>query len=212
MEDYPSASRTTRHTETKEETGPEKNIKKVVENGVTRRKKPLGRRIKDMFIGSEDARGIGTYLLNDVAVPALKDTISDLVTQGIERALFGEARSGSSRRRGGVGGHVSYNSISRSSRRAEEPRRRDISPRGRATHDFDEIVLETRAEGMEVLEGMFDLLSQFGVVSVADMYELLGESSNFIDRKWGWEELQGSQVVKVRGGYLLDLPRTISID
>lgn len=214
MDDYPSNSRKTREVKTEpvEESTPK--VEKIIQGNVTRRKRSLGRRFKELFIGSEDARGIGVYLLNDVAVPALKDTVSDLVTQGVERALFGEVRGRSSRSRYvGSGGRVSYNQISTNrSIRTQEPRAQ-MSPQGRATHDFAEIILDTRAEGLDVLEALYDRLSQFQVVSLADLYGLVGvEPITFIDRKWGWEDLAGSQVIKVRGGYMLDLPRPLEID
>jgi len=37
-------------------------------------------------------------------------------------------------------------------------------------------------------------------------YELVGLDSTHTDHKWGWEELTGAGVSRIRGGYLLDLP------
>lgn len=81
-----------------------------------------------------------------------------------------------------------------------------MSRRGRARHDFDEIVLATRAEATDVLDALFELSSKWEEVSVADLYGLIGEEPNHVDETWGWRSLQGADVLKVRGGYLLDLP------
>lgn len=213
MEEYPSASRRAQPPKEKAAEDPKK-VEKIVTGEVTVRKKSLGKRFKETFIGSDDARGVGAYLLYDVAVPALKDTITDVVTQGIERMLFGEVRSrGRGRSLGSAGpsGYVSYNRIASGSPVRPEPRR-DISRRGRANFDFGEIYIDTRTEAMEVIENMHEMLSKFGSVSVADLYGLVGIAIDFTDRNWGWYDLRGAQAVRLRNQYLLDLPQPEPIE
>lgn len=83
-----------------------------------------------------------------------------------------------------------------------------MSRRARANFDFDEIILPTRVEADQVLERMFDLLDKYEIVTVADLYDLVGVDSNYTDEKYGWEDLRGADVDRLsRGGYLLDLPR-----
>jgi hypothetical protein len=67
-------------------------------------------------------------------------------------------------------------------------------------------VLDQRAEAEEVIDRLFDVVSRYGSASVADLYELVGLDSTHTDHKWGWEELTGAGVSRIRGGYLLDLP------
>lgn len=67
--------------------------------------------------------------------------------------------------------------------------------------------MSTRVEAEETLTQMFDLLEKFDAVTVADLYELSGISSNYMDHKWGWTDLRGSNVTRTRQGYLLDLPQ-----
>lgn len=87
-----------------------------------------------------------------------------------------------------------------------------MSRRARSNHDFDEIVLETRVEAEEVIDGLFALISQYETATVADLYELLGESGNFQDEKWGWMDMRGAGVSRIKNGYLLDLPRPEPLD
>lgn len=191
----------------------DKKLEKVVTGDVSRRKKPLGKRFTETLFGG-DGRGVLQYILLDVLVPAAKDTIADVVSQGIERALFGEARS-SSRRTGprnpGSSGHVSYNRYSGSplTGRREEPR--EVSRRARGNHDFDEIILATRVEAEEVLHRMDDLLRKYETVSVGDLYELVGVDSSYTDEKWGWIDLADAGIRRVNRGYLLDLPKPESL-
>lgn len=194
---------------------PEKKIEKVVTGTVARRKKPLGKRFMETFVGGE-AKGVGHYILFDVLIPAAKDVFADAVSQGIERMLFGDARSSSRRtglRPGGSTGHVSYNKYSSRppwrSDKKDEPR---ISHRARASHDFDEIILATRAEAEEVIGRLFDLVGQYEQATVADLYDLVGITSNFTDEKWGWTDIRGAGATRVTNGYLLDLPRPEPLD
>jgi hypothetical protein len=192
----------------------EKKIERVVESEVVRRKKPLGKRFLETFIGG-DAKSVAHYVLFDVLLPAAKDTVADAVSQGIERMLFGEVRS-TSRRTGAPpggqrSGYTSYNRFS-----ANAPSRRE-DPRGpsrqnRATHNFDEIILATRVEATEVIDRLFDLVSQYDSATVADLYELVGISGNYTDEKWGWSDIRGAGVTRVRNGYLLDLPKPEPLD
>jgi hypothetical protein len=218
VDDYPPNSRKSREPKVEPTLPePEKRAEKVVEGEVVRRKKPLGRRFTETFF-SGSGRGVVSYIVLDVLLPAAKDTIADVVSQGIERMLFGEARSVSRRtgsRPSGSSGYVSYNRYSSqppSASRREDPRSTDISRRARATHDFDEIILATRAEAEEVIGRLFDIVSKYEAATVADLYELLGITSKFTDDRWGWTDIRGAGVTRVRNGYLLDLPRPEPLD
>ena len=207
MEEYPANSHKAKSVPESENLP--KKVEKITVGEVTRRKKPLGRRFLDTFFGG-DAKGVLGYVLMDVLVPAAKDMAADAVSQGIERMIFGEARSTSRRtgaRPGGNNSYVSYNRYSTGNPigRREEPR--EVSRKARGNHDFDEIILATRVEAEEVIGRLFDLVSQYEMATVADLYELVGVSGNYTDEKWGWTDVRGAGVTRVRSGYLLDLPR-----
>lgn len=211
MVDYPSNSR---HPQ-RDEPDKDKKIEPVVSGEVLRRKKPLGKRFAETFVGG-DARSVGSYVFLDVLIPAAKDAIADAFTTGIERMLFGETRSSTRRghaRSSGPSGYVSYNRFSSSPgspSRREEPR--GPSRRARASHDFDEIILATRVEAEEVIDRLFDLVSRYETATVADLYELVGVTANYTDDKWGWADIRGAGVTRVRNGYLLDLPKPEPLD
>lgn len=193
-----------------------KKVEKVIQGDAVRRKKPLHKKFTDVFI-NEDAQSVGDYILKDVILPATQNVILDAVTQGLERMLFGDSRGriGASRSRST---YTSYNRYSAPQRSVMKPREdiyrdpRELSPRARANHDFDEIILETKAEAEEVLDGLYSLLSEYNLATVADLYELVGQHSDPVDRNWGWVDLRGSYISRVRGGYLLDLPRPRPVD
>lgn len=162
---------------------------------------------------AEDMKSVGSYLLWDVTVPAFKQTISDLVTGGIERMLFGESAP---RRRSAYSPRVSYtnySSYSRGENDAPGQPVRSMSRRARASFDFKEILLEDRGEGLEVIERLRDIAENYEVASVMDLYELVGISHSYTDNDFGWnrQDLATANVQRVREGYILILPQPRSI-
>lgn len=193
---------------------PEKRTEQIVSSEVTRRKKTLGRRFSETFVGG-DARSVWSFVLIDVVVPAAKDMIADAFSQGIEKMIYGDAYSRSRRtgRHPSEGPYINYNKISKAQHRGSnygQPPR--MSKQARATHDFDDIILATRAEAEEVLERMYDLLSKYETATVSDLYDLVGITGHYTDNKWGWFDLRGAGVNRVRNGYLLELPRPEPLD
>lgn len=212
--DFPSNSKQNNEDKNPIDKGTDKKVERVTSGEVVRRKKSLGKRFTETFMGG-DAKNAVTYVFFDVLIPAAKDMITDAISQGTERLLFGEVRSGRSQSRGrptGPSGYVSYNRFTsnQSQRRNEETR--SVSRRSRASHDFDEIILATRVEAEEVIDRLFDLVSKYETATVADLYELVGVTGNYTDDKWGWNDIRGAGVSRVRNGYLLDLPRPEPLD
>lgn len=198
MSEYKSNSHRSKETERAE-----REVKKVerVVNGKVKSKKK--NKFADTFI-SEDAASVKEYIIFDVLIPAAKNAISDMVTTGIQMMLYGEVRGTSKTK----GSKVSY------SKYYDDRRDRDYDRRSRtrAGYDYDEIILESRAEAEEVLNSMDELLERYGLVSVADLYDLVGITGNYTDNKYGWTNLRHASVQRLRDGYLLKLPRAIPLD
>ena len=217
--DYPGNSHNVQTKKEKPKKEEPKKVEKVISGSVVKRKKSLMKRISETFLG-DDIGSVTSYVLHDVLIPAAKSTFSDMINGGIERLLFGEARGSRTRRDKGKS-YVSYNNYykaddrddrrnSRDSRDSRESR--DASPRNRTRHTFDDIVLDSRGEAEEVLSHLVDLTIDYGMASVADLYDLVGITSNFTDNKYGWNDLSTATVSRVRDGYLIDLPKTVPID
>jgi hypothetical protein len=147
-------------------------------------------------------------MVTEVVVPAVRDTMAEALQSGIEKLIYGDSRP----RRGSTPpagyssvGHVNYQRMSAPTVKPSQPRM--LSRRSRTRQDFGEIIIQSRVEADEVIERMFDILSRYGSVSVADLYELTGIASSHTDYKWGWHELRGAKAVRLRdGNFLLDLP------
>lgn len=208
MEDFPANSQKAKARSDR----PEK-VERVTSAEAVRRKKGIGQQFKDTFIGGS-AKMAAEYMLTDVVIPAIRDTLAEAIQGGIERLIYGDTRPRS--RRGAPPsysnvGHVDYQGMGSQSRKPPGSNRM-LSRQSRARHNFDELVIQSRTEAEEVLDRMFDELSRYGVVPVSVLYELTGVQSSHTDHKWGWTELRGARVSRLRsGGYLLDLPEPVSL-
>ena len=180
---------------------------KVISGKVVQKPQGLGRKIADTFAG-DDAKSVGSYILFDVVIPATKSMISDMVSQGIERLLFGDSKGRISRSQK-PGGNTSYSSMYRG---GSVTPTREMSYKARATHNFDEVILEQRGEAQTVIDELSELIDSFDVASVSDLYDMVGITGSHVDDKWGWTDIRGAEVLRVRDGYLLSLPRPIPLD
>lgn len=184
----------------------EKNISQIVTGKVIKQKKSLGQKISETFFG-DDTRSVSDYILQDVLIPAMKSTLSDMVGGGIEMLLFGERRRSSTSNiyRDRDRSYVPYNKMSRRDDRRDD--RYAMTRTARSRHDFDDIILETRGEAEDVLSHMVDLIQEYDNASVADYYELVGVDANFTDNNYGWTNLRDAYVERVRRGYSIRLPQ-----
>lgn len=188
-----------------------KDITPVVSSGAVRRKKSLRKQFSETFVAG-DAKTAFRYVLFDVLLPAAKDMIVEAGSQGIEKLIFGDSRRrGSTSPQSGPTGYVSYNRYAMGGSRSSGPSRA-LSRQARSRHNFDEIVMDDRVEAEEVIDKLFELVSRYESATVADLYELVGLSASHTDHKWGWTDLHGSGVSRIRGGYLLDLPEPEFLD
>lgn len=181
---------------------PEKKVGKVISGSAKSKKKGEVQKFADIFI-SEDVGNVKSYIFLEVIVPAIKKAISDVVVNGIDMILYGE--SGRSRRNSTTT-KVSYGKYYNGDR---EPRR----TQPRTGFDYDDIIFENRGDAESVLDAMNEIISQYGVVSVGDLYDLADVSTdNFTVNKYGWTDISGCKAVRVREGYVLRLPKATPIN
>lgn len=181
----------------------EKRVDKVV-HGKVKTQKNNKRKLADLFI-SEDAGNVKNYIFLDVIIPAVKKAIYDLVVGALDMSLYG-GRGGSGKR--STADRVSYrdyNSVSRRDTRSYE------SARTTSGYSYDDIVLETRGEAEAVLSRMDEIMEEYEIVRVADLYDLVGITGEHTDNKYGWTNIRNAKIVRVRDGWKIEMPRALPI-
>lgn len=192
--------------EQKENAANEKRVEKVVQ-GTVKTKKNNVRKATDLFI-SEDIGNVKSYILLDVLVPAIKKALLDVITNGADMILYGGTGRGSKR---SGGDRISYTRYSDKSR--DRGYDRDYGAvRARVGYDYDDIVLQSRGDAERVLSQMNDLIETYGTVSIADMYDLVGEDAPYTHNKYGWTNIRNAEAVRVRDGYMLKMPKALPLD
>lgn len=180
-------------------------IKKV--GGGKMRKNP-GRKVADLFL-DEDISSVKGYILFDVVIPAIKNTIVDIVTNGIEMLFWGDSRG--SRRASGRRDRTSYDSYYSSGRGFSRVRRRDDddeTERKSGKVDYRDLMFDSRANAEVVLQELMEICAVYHQVTVADLFEAAEVTGNgFTDSKWGWTNLDNCSTRRVRDGYVIDLPK-----
>lgn len=210
MEEYKSnsyRSKELQKKETNENIKPQdRKVEKVVTGVVKTKKKSKISQAMDNFI-SEDAKNVKSYVLGEVLIPAIKKAISDIVTDGIDIILYGETR-GKNRR--STADRVSYRSYydDRGGRNRMNERQAIMA----GSYSYDDIILSTRGEAEDVLSRMDELIETYGLVRVADLYDLVGITGNYTDNKYGWMNIRNAEIIRVRDGYMIKMPRAVPID
>ena len=205
MENYKPNSH--RSKEAQKESGSEKKeITKVVQGTAKVKKKGKSSKFAEIFI-AEDVSSVKSYIVSDVLIPAAKKLFVDAIKDAVDMLVFG--RTDRSKRSSGFrADYVSYNRYS--DRRYDDRLSNDT--RLRTDYSYDDAILETRGEAEEVLDAMNDVIETYGMVSVMDLYDLVGISGQYTDNNYGWKNLRNAEPVRTRDGeYMLKLPRAIPL-
>lgn len=194
-----------------EKTNHEKKVEKIVSGSVKTKKRSGARTIADAFM-PEDIGSVKRYILTDIILPTIKKMFYNIFQNSLD-AIFGEiGRSKSST----PASRVSYRSY------YEPERKRDThtsTMRNGYSYDsisgrysYDDIIFDNRGEAEDVILRMEEVINMYGIVSVADMYDLVGIVGNHTDNKYGWTNISSAQVVRVRDGYLIKLPKALPLN
>lgn len=201
-EDFPSNSKISKPSSDK------KQIQKVVKGDVKIRKKSVTERFAEDFLAS-DVRTVSGSVLFDILIPAIKDAISSAGKGIIDGLLFGSGTNSSRIYRDKDQSRV-YRSYERY---ADTPAKSRSSANSTSRGSrYSDPVFTTRDDADEVLVGMLDILDEYEVVTVKDLYGFLGQHADYTAGEYGWYNLDDAKVLRVREGFMLKLPRPKVID
>lgn len=181
-----------------------KKVEKVVNGVVQTKKKSAVDKVAETFISD---------IVSDVLIPAAKKTVSDvvktvfdIVRDGIDGLLYGEKGKPRSSDSPVKRAYTKFYDSGSAHSRFDE------NNRARPTVDFDEIVYSSRGEAEMVLDEMKDRVREYGMVTVSDMYEMSGLSQPYTSNRYGWSNLSTAEVVRVKDGCIIKLPKIKVLD
>lgn len=185
----------------KEGASPEK---KVIAKAKVQKKSAIKEALRSFFV--QDLPEIAEHLVVDVAIPAAKNAITDMVTQGIQQLLYGEVDP----RRRSTSGYTSYSSSSRSDRGRgsyESRRYERREPRQPKPTNVEDLVFDTRGDAVDVIDFIVEQIEDYGQVSVADLMSSVGIQPRYTDERWGWTTTDAFEIRQIREGWLVSADR-----
>lgn len=181
---------------------PDKNVKKVISGTATVKKKGIFSKLTSLFV-PEDTESVGGYILVDIVVPLIKKAVSDTVDALLYPGGGGRSRSYD------YGSKVSYRRFSDES--SLRPRKAETSKR--MGYNYAEVRVDTRGEAEAVISSLEELISVYGMASVADLYDLVDVDGSYTDNNYGWTDIRTAIPIRIRdGGYVIKLPRALPLN
>lgn len=206
MNDYTPNSHKFREEKKAESTSERKRAEKVVRGAVKTKKKSGVYKLADIFI-KEDVENVKTYVVQDIVIPTIRDTIWSVLTNSLEMFLY--PGGGRSKRRPGL--DFTYTSYDRFSDRGRpDDRRGDPDPRPR--YNGEDLVFATRGDAEAVLHELRYMIKRYRFARVLDLYDLADRTAPYTANDYGWMDLERVDIVRVRDGYILKLPKALPID
>lgn len=185
------------------------SIGKPVTTNVVVKKESEAKRLGKKFF-SEDAKTVGSHVVESVVIPSLQKLLSDAVKGAIDWLIYGSKGNKNS---SGIG-TISYGSYyNRSGYINPTPVYTNPMLNNKPTlYAVNDIIIADRGEAEEVLLRMKESINSYGMVSVGDFYDLVGQRANFTDQKWGWFDLRTADIIRVDGGFCIRFPKVQPIE
>lgn len=171
----------------------------VKKDRIVSTKKPLSQKFSETFMLS-DKNEIRNYILFEKIIPGLKDFLMDLMST----IFYGSSYEN---RRGSGSSRTDYRSMYDKPKRGRE--REDLTRRTSSRRDdrldYRNIVLLNRDETEEVIINLRRRIEKYGSVSIAELFDLIGEPARQNDENWGWKNERDIGLRRVAKGFLIDV-------
>lgn len=186
---------------------PNSNLSKERKNEESRVKRKVKGRLKSK---SDTSALLSQFIVNDiqtavkntvkdVLIPKAIDVIVDATKSAIDMMFYGSERPTKKSKTP----RISY------SRYYEEDQNR---PRERSTRfAVNTIEFDSKVEAEDALAQLNDIIREYQILRVADFYDVADVSSEPIDYKYGWTNIQSAFISNNRGYWYINLPRVMPI-
>lgn len=181
-------------------------LEKVIKGNARTKKQSPTSKLASVFI-SEDASNVKSYIFGDVVVPAIKKLVTDIVKDGIDMLLNGGPKRDGGRSSGYRADRFAYDKCSRDDYRSS------AYSRTRSGYVYDNVTVESRGDAEAVLDRLDEWIREYGLVSVADLYDVAGiRDIRHTDHKYGWTDIRSAEIIRVGSEYLIKMPRVVPLN
>lgn len=204
--DYSTVTPGVTGTQTPQTAQKEKAVPVVSKNGIVVHKASVGKKLYDAFFGATP-KEVYDEVKKNVLKPSLKKILLDFIVYGASMMINGKDNmtptwSPYSTPFSNV---INYNAITtRQASATTVQQSSNTTPNGIFT--LDTIVFNQYADALKVKNSMASYLAAYHVVSVSDYYDFCNADHDFMTDKWGWDNLNGIDVVAVGNKWKLVLP------
>lgn len=185
---------------------PEREKLEAITKNVSLKKESEFKKFKKNFF-AEDAKTVKGQVFSSVIIPGLQRLVKDMINTAVDVLLYGGRVKDP---RDSRTGYVSYSSSF--SDRNREYNKVPQSAYNKNFFSFNEVVFFDRGETEEVLISLREQISRYGMVSIADFYDMVGQSAPHTANKHGWRDLTNADIERVRDGYSIIFPKTTPLD
>lgn len=157
----------------------------------------------------KDAKAVGEFLWGDKIIPGIKKFMYDIFINGLHMALFG---NGTSAQNGNVNYAAPYQQVSyRSYDQAYKPQQaqKPIVPQGL---NYDRLLYSSRGDAEKVLIQLGDIIDEYGVARVSDLYDIVGVTPQPTAHNYGWKSVVNAKVMPVADGFVINFPQANPIN
>lgn len=202
---------------------PRPKVQKIVTGEVVIPKKTLGEKFADTFFDGQFFKSLFRHAYRDLIVPNAQHVMFDV---GKEILLGTIYRNGNVRRvldpqnlvsqftmyqtpvsRPGMPGPSSGYPMQQLPMSTSRPAAIDVSQR-MSSRNGKVYLCSNKKDAEDTLEAMADIIdSEYKVVSVAEVCEMLGIEFSHADNNYGWFAIGDARITSTSNGFLLELPQ-----
>lgn len=185
-----------------------KKVHAVIPQGGAERVARSARKRFFSFLVAENPKELAKDVGRNLVVPRLKASFEEAFNSFLAGLLWsnGANRPGNGIVRGTVlnpntqvyGGIINGGVTPQQLAAAAAPQR----PAG-----YQDVKVPTQQYAEALLANLYQLLNEYRMVSVADLYESANLPTEVADNKLGWYSLEGAHIEIVRDGFVLALPK-----
>lgn len=204
--DYSSVTPGVTDTRAPQTVQKEKPVPVVGKNDIVVHKASVGKKLYDSFFGATPSE-VYEEVKKNVLKPSIKKILLDFIVYGASMMINGKdniAPTWSPYSVTPFSNVINYNAITTRQAASVVQQPNKTAPNGIFT--LDTIVFNQYADALKVKNSMLSYLAAYHIVSVSDYYDFCNTDHDFTTEKWGWDNLNGIDVVAVGNKWRLVLP------